>query len=181
MGWVCNLDAQGGTGYIGDGSPNSSDFGPFGSRLSTDAARYRADIVIVDGGRNDASVDVKVVARAAENYLRGVREQWPQAALVVLVPAFIDSTPATFPFAEQFGQRLREIVQPLGGIVIDPMADGWIPPDNADALLDPDGVHPNQDGHHYLAEQLSDALRAAGLADVPLTDTGFESPARPAG
>jgi lysophospholipase L1-like esterase len=179
MDWVCNLDAQGGTGYISDGSLNSRDFGPFSSRLSADAARYRADIVIVDGGRNDSSVEVKVVALAAQNYLRGVRAQWPRAALVVLVPAFVNSTPANFPFAEQFGQQLREIVKPLGGIVIDPMTDGWIPPANAEALLDPDGVHPNPDGHQYLAQQLSSALRAVGLSDVPITDIGSKSPARP--
>jgi lysophospholipase L1-like esterase len=120
-----------------------------------------------------------VVALAAQNYLRGVRAQWPRAALVVLVPAFVNSTPANFPFAEQFGQQLREIVKPLGGIVIDPMTDGWIPPANAESLLDPDGVHPNPDGHQYLAQQLSSALRAVGLSDVPITDIGSKSPARP--
>jgi lysophospholipase L1-like esterase len=172
MDWICNLDAQSGTGYINDGSLNSVAFRPFAQRLGDDAKRFRADVVIVDGGRNDVSPDLDGVAAAAADYLRAVRSQWPQARLVVVVPYFLSSTPQSFPFAERLGARLREIVQPLGGIVIDPMASGWVPAPDVAALLSPDGIHPNADGHRYLAEHFSGALREAGMSDVPITDGG---------
>jgi lysophospholipase L1-like esterase len=170
MDWVCNLDAQGGTGYVADGSPNDANFGPFAERLPDDFTRYRADVIIVDGGRNDVNADVNGVHTAAANYLRAVRSNWPKATLVVVVPAYMASTPQNFPFGVELGQRLRDTLQPLGGILIDPMADGWIPATNVGALMSADGVHPNPDGHRYLAEHLRDELLDAGLGSLQVTD-----------
>ena len=49
MGWHYNLDAEGGTGYLNDGASNSDKFVPFIDRLSSDKAKFLADLIVVDG------------------------------------------------------------------------------------------------------------------------------------
>jgi lysophospholipase L1-like esterase len=170
MDWVCNLDAQRGTGYLADGAADDPTSGPFEQRLDDSADRYLADVVIVDGGRNDASRSPDQVAAAADAYLARVRAYWPEAVLVVLTPAFLDSTRATVPFGEELTDLLAPIVAAHGGTLIDPIAADWVSPDLAPSLISADGVHPNPDGHEYLAEWLAEALRSRGLDALQLTD-----------
>ena len=81
MAWSCNLDTQGGTGYVNDGSINSLDFEPFIDRLPGDRTRFFADIVIMDGGRNDGGLyPMAQILAASDTYLRAVHELWPARA-----------------------------------------------------------------------------------------------------
>jgi lysophospholipase L1-like esterase len=181
MNWICNLDAQPGTGYLNDGSANNAAFRPFAQRLEEDARKYRADVIVVDGGRNDTPAGASATAAAAAEYLAAVRRQWPRAVLVVIAPFFVTLAAVDYPVGVELGQRLHDIVPPLGGVVIDPMASGWAPPPEPATMVSTDGVHPNPAGHRYLADHLSQALREVGLGDVPLTDRGLDPTSPPGG
>jgi lysophospholipase L1-like esterase len=170
MGWHCTLDAQGGTGFINDGSSNSLNFSPFIDRISDDRRKFYADIVIVDGGRNDRGFPVQAVIEAARAYLHEVRRLWHDVPIVVIAPTYLWSTTSNDPFAAQMSRALRSAVQGIHGYLIDPIADGWVSPGQAEHLVWTDGLHPNAEGHRVLAEALRRSLIAAGLGNLPITD-----------
>lgn len=168
MGWICNLDAQGGTGFIANGHRNNLDFEPLGKRLAATHERFLADVVIVDAGRNDGSSPPSEVIPAARDYLRSVESAWPKAKLVVVLPYFMSS--GAEPPSRSLNAALRSETERLGGQVIDPIGEGWIN-DRAKSLTISDGVHPNPAGHRYIARHLTQDLRRLGLGEVPITDT----------
>lgn len=170
MNWLCNLDAQAGTGYVANGAGNSPDFRAFADRLASDRERYLADVIVVDGGRADSDVPVDTVAAAAASYLSALRAAWPDAVLVVLVPFRMGVTPRDYPFGVALGNLLREVVRPYNGVVIDGLAEQWVPPERAPSLLYSDGIHPNEAGHAHLAMRLVADLKNAGLADLQARD-----------
>jgi lysophospholipase L1-like esterase len=172
MGWSCELDAQGGTGYVNDGVANSASNEPFMDRLATDKALFPADIVIVDGGRNDGAFPLPSVLAAADTYLRAVRENWPVAQIVVIGPYYVTSTPENYEFGVVFVEAMKDSVARVGGLLVDPLGARWIDQGQVADLLSADGVHPNAPGHRYISDHLVAALKDAGLADLPITDPG---------
>jgi lysophospholipase L1-like esterase len=177
MGWQCNVDGEGGTGFLGDGHFNSAAFSPLPDRLQRDATKFLADVIIVDAGRNDGRFPVHDVLTAANNYLQRLRRVWPKAPIVVIVPGYLWSTPEDDPFSVQLVRGLRSLLPEVGGYLIDPVGGRWIRPEQVSTLTWTDGIHPNASGHRYLAQRLTDALRADGLASLTLTDA--RRPAQP--
>ncbi len=167
MGWTCNLDAQGGTGYINNGRRNVETYGPFKDRLQSVRRRYLADVIIVDGGRNDRIRPAADVATAARKYLTAVRELWPRAEIVVIAPYFLRDNDVAF--SRELVTGLEPTLAEIDAHLIDPVAEGWIPAANAPQLLF-DEVHPNDAGYRYIAKHLIADLRRLGLADVAVTD-----------
>lgn len=168
LGWNCNLDAQGGTGFVADGRRNNGTSQPMIGRLPATEQRYLADVVVVDAGRNDATFRSADVAGAIAAYLRAVRAAWPKAQLVVIEPYFLNRRARVL--STFVTQRLRQETERLDGQLIDPVGEGWVPPAASSGLTDPDGVHPNPAGHRYIARHLTADLRRLGLADLPVTD-----------
>jgi len=152
MGWACSLDAEGSTGYLANGHLISKEFAPYAGRLAADKRKYRADYVIVSGGRND--VGRPGFARAVNTYLRAVKRTYPRARLIVLEPMWHDADPP----AEMLEKKstVRSIARSLGAVVIG--TDGWL---TEDYLAD-DGIHPSVTGQKRIAEHLVRALKAAG-------------------
>lgn len=84
--WACTVDAQRGTGFLSDGSSYDEDFGTLGDRLA-DLPRQDPDVVVVDAGRNDLGVfTTAALLDAMDDYLARLRERYPDAALVQVVP-----------------------------------------------------------------------------------------------
>lgn len=156
MGWTCNVEAEGGTGFVNNGHTGEGadpTKASYGARLQADKGRYLADVAIVTGGRNDLSVPGDPVTAATE-YLHALHAAYPQAKLVVVAPFWNDADPP----AQLLNMRDAEksTAAELGATFIDPLADGWtLRPDQLVA----DGVHPNQAGHDELARRLVAALR----------------------
>ncbi|SSC24193.1 SGNH hydrolase-type esterase, partial [Klenkia terrae] len=169
--WTCNLDAQGGTGFVADGRSNTPSFSPLPDRLQSSAQRYLADVVVIDAGRNDRATPAEDVVAVAAAYLAEVRARWPEATLVVVLPAYLTQGPDP---ADSWQQTVdagfRDLAVDLGGLVIDPVGERWVEDAAAQRLLDPDGIHPDDAGHALLAERFVADVRQAGLADPPLTD-----------
>ncbi|MEV8131333.1 SGNH/GDSL hydrolase family protein [Pseudarthrobacter oxydans] len=158
MGWTEGVDAQGGTGFINDGKTNSPSNVPVPERLDrfTGNPRY----VIVDAGRNDAKADFATeTAPAVRSYLDALKAKWPEAKLILVVPYFMTSEKPNTAFAELYAE---EAVR-LGGVVIDPLVEGWLRKDVSGMMVANDKVHPNQDGQRYIAEHLAERFKALGI------------------
>lgn len=154
MGWSCSLDAQGGTGFLADGRANDESYSPLPDRLSDTVARIpEADVVIVDAGRNDGTT-METSAEVISAYFTRVRDAYPDATIVIVVPYFMDGTGRSDWYA-QFASDEAESLEPA--VVIDPIAEGWISEETADLTI-ADGVHPNAEGHRLIAENLARRL-----------------------
>ena len=189
IGWVSLVDAEGGTGYINDGRANEASFAPFSGRLADDVRRYRPDIVIVDGGRNDRWSTEQDLTKAVTSYLSAVHAAWPQARLVVILPSFLTSKldadlrdvrlyirqawaefgSAGTGWLLRAGRQptlrtyIRQAAERQGAFVVDPARLGWLSSEPKQVLVSADGVHPNDAGHTWYAAQLTNALRELAL------------------
>jgi lysophospholipase L1-like esterase len=152
LGWVCNIDAQGGTGYASDGEDAALSNERYVGRLDHLASSYTADYFIVTGGRNDAN---KSGAQASiKDYLTRIRRAFPSAKIVIISPFWGNQQPP------QEMVQLRQIVKSeslaVGAIWVD--SSNWL----NSGLVGLDGVHPNLAGQRALADRLVQALRANG-------------------
>lgn len=151
LGWICNLDAQGSTGYVSDGHILSKLNKPYPARLEATADTYRADWIIVSGGLNDGWQAV-AQAKAARAYFRALHAAYPKARLVVLSPFWVDSNPPANIIHSRRG--IKAAAEASDADWID--TAGWLTPDD----IAPDHIHPTARGHEVLAEHLVSELRA---------------------
>ncbi|MGC0362824.1 lysophospholipase L1-like esterase [Rhodococcus sp. 27YEA15] len=162
MGWECNVDAQGSTGFLNDGAPEyQGTTTRLANRLPTSIARYRADIVFVDGGRNDLHMSPAELFPAIASYVDAVRKAWPNARLVLIVPTYV--TPVPYEGHDGFVAALDEYAATVDATVIDPVADRWYDDVDLKSLTFEDGVHPNAVGNALIAQKLLASLAVRGV------------------
>ncbi len=109
----------------------------------------------------------EVYGKALEQYLQQVSRLWPTAKIVVIAPSYLSAEPYS-----DYGTRITlisKIVESFGGIVIDPIAEGWYEGVDVSTLLLSDGVHPNQAGHLFIAKKLGESLRNHGIGHTGAT------------
>lgn len=176
LGWECNIAAQPATGYISGGPgqrlpvseydrPSTS----FVERLPRLRELYRADIVILDGGRSDLQFDMNDVMKTFSYTVTQVIEAWPNSRIVVIAPWFL-TEPVLRPGAfagrtvgEEFWSALRSSPDFDKVNLIDPAALGWFVGTDVTHLSD-DGIHPNFEGAKRIADWLTTALISVGIA-----------------
>lgn len=166
FGWDLVLDHQGARGFLPtDLTPVGVDriVAPFIDRLRYDTETYRADYIVVDGGRNDLGKNPMEVKSAIDTYLVELRAGFPQAKIVVVAPTFIRPDPAeNYP---QIAEQLRLTAASIGAYVVDPVAEGWFRNVDLAPLLWTDGVHLNAVGSNYYAEKITESIEQYGIAD----------------
>ena len=162
LGWNLTVDAQGGTGFINAAGAVESRGVPFVDRLARDGQLYEVDCVLIDGGRNDLGLPPPAVIAAADEYFRKVRDAWPEAEIIVVLPAFVSAVEG--PNSAQISAGLRRSSAEVDAHVIDPVAQGWYRDRELGPLLWRDGVHLNAAGNEYYAGRIFDGMRALGLA-----------------
>jgi len=108
VGWRCHVDAQNGTGFVNDGYLARPGLAPLIDRLADTTRRVRADIVIVDAGRNDGMASEAELRAAITRYVAALRAAYPQARLVLVLPTLLAaSQPWEY---RQVARVLREVV-----------------------------------------------------------------------
>lgn len=162
MGWSLALDAQGATGFVNGVADITPPHVPFIDRLDHDAATYRVDYVLIDGGRNDLGIPPDRVVVAADEYIKKVRSIWPNATIVIMLPAYATREEATNYPALAAG--LRRTAESVGAYVIDPVAEGWYRDIDLAPMMWNDGVHLNAEGNEYYADKIIEDLKRMGLA-----------------
>ncbi|MCV7226538.1 Rv0518 family GDSL lipase [Mycolicibacterium komossense] len=108
------------------------------------------NLVVFFGSRNDQGVDPTVLAGMAHDAFALARQLAPSANLLVVGPPW--PTPDAPPDILQIRDVLKSQAQWAGASFFDPLAAGWFAgrPD----LIGPDGVHPTDAGHIYMAQRL---------------------------
>ncbi|HZT54040.1 MAG TPA: SGNH/GDSL hydrolase family protein [Gaiellaceae bacterium] len=160
LGWQTDLDAEGGTGFVAAGHAVSPGNEPVPDRLPSDARRFRnpsPGVVVLDAGRNDRGIPMRVVRPAVLLSLRELRRAFPSAAVVVIAPFLMRSKPTDYAALRRL---LEREARRYGWAFVDPIAEGWIGRASA-KLVAPDGVHPDQAGYDYLVAHLAPAIEHA--------------------
>jgi GDSL-like Lipase/Acylhydrolase family len=171
MGWSLALDAQDGSGFVHCVDNRSIWRGlyidplpppvPFIDRLDRDVATYRADYVLIDGGRSDLGEPPEPVVAAADEYIKDVHSHWPNAKIIIMLPA--TATPDVAANYSVVAQGLRRTAESVGAYVVDPMAQGWYRDINVKALQK-DSIHLNDNGEIYYAGKIIENLKQMGSA-----------------
>jgi len=169
MGWLCDLAAVPGTGYISGGPANRTTIpyiGPstsFVERIPKLAAVYHPDIVVLDGGRNDIFAPREDVFAAMSGTIGEVRRAWPAATIIFIRPRFLAKPGDDLGFDDDFIGRLESEAAAAGIVVLDPIAS-FVGADTS-GMLRPDGIHPNKQGEQDLTSALVDSLVSRGFAE----------------
>jgi lysophospholipase L1-like esterase len=169
MGWLCDLSAVTGTGYISGGPANrfivDQYLGPstsFAERVPNLAEKYQPDVVILDGGRNDLFAPRNDVFEAMSAAIDEVRRAWPRAAIVFVRPRFLAKPDDDLGFDDDIFARLQARHAGDGMVVVDPISQ--FAGIDTSGMLRADGIHPNQRGEQALSSALVDSLLAYFIA-----------------
>jgi lysophospholipase L1-like esterase len=146
-----DVASEGRAGYavLGD---HGSDF----EDLTARAVHPNDNLVVFFGSRNDQGVDPGVLAEKARASFDLARRIAPSARLLVIGPPW--------PTADPPGEVLQvdDIVSGQAAAAdaayVDPIAEHWFV--DRPELIGPDGVHPTDAGHQYMAEMIAPLIRA---------------------
>jgi lysophospholipase L1-like esterase len=164
LGFEYSIDAEGARGF----TPNDlSDIGipqvvaPYVDRLQYDEDNFRADYIVVDGGRNDLGTASAYTISAFDNYMKKLRAAYPNAKIVVVLPSYMSDKPGLiYPL---IAPAMRESTEKVGGYVLDPVAERWYHDIDLKPLLWKDGYHPNARGNEFIAQKIADGMRRLGV------------------
>jgi lysophospholipase L1-like esterase len=167
MGWYCKVSAGPGTGYVSGGPANRFELEYIGESTSFDerlpslALKYKPDVVVLDGGRNDLFPPPDTVYDAMVSTIADVRRTWPAATVVVVRPRFLSRPGDNLGFDDDFFNRLKaeEVTQQMV-VFADPI--GRLDTDTS-GLVVGDEIHPNREGELVMASALYDSLIALGF------------------
>jgi hypothetical protein len=115
------------------------------------------DVVVFFGSRHDIAAAPDVRA-AAEEAFSLARTASPDAALVVIGPAWADAAPPGYIVTDR--DALAAAVVPFGAVFVDPLGEGWFAGPAA-AFIAPDAVHVTAEGHRYLADLVGPVIQGA--------------------
>jgi lysophospholipase L1-like esterase len=147
---AANVAAEGKAGYAVPG-----DHGSVFEDLTARAVKPDDVLVVFFGSRNDQGVDPGLLTERARNAFDLARRFAPSARFLVIGPPW--------PTADVPGSMLmiRDVLnataRAAGAAFVDPIGDRWFV-DRPD-LIGPDGVHPNDAGHEYLADKIAPLIR----------------------
>ncbi|MDI9898527.1 SGNH/GDSL hydrolase family protein [Rhodococcus sp. IEGM 1409] len=160
LGCYCNIDAQGSTGFINEGAPEGRAFtSRIIDRLPTSIKHFEADLIILDGGRNDMSSDPNDVLEAMTTYVDAIRGAWPAAELVIIVPYRIETEPS-YAYSEWL-PGIEDLASSAGAVVLDPYVEGWFDGADTSKMVIEDNFHPNEFGNSYIASKIKESLERA--------------------
>jgi lysophospholipase L1-like esterase len=146
-----DVAAEGGAGYGIRGN-----HGSLFEDLTARAVDRDDVLVVFFGSRNDQPVDMAQYPVLVGQTFQAARRVAPKAKFLVIGPPW----PTADPPPEVFALRdtLRDQARTVGAVFIDPLAEGWFV--GRPELIGPDGVHPTDAGHVYMAEKIAPLIRS---------------------
>jgi hypothetical protein len=145
-----DVAAEGRAGYGERG-----DHGSIFQDLTGRAVKPADGLVVFFGSRNDEGVAPGLLGGKARDTFELARSLAPSAKFLVIGPPW---PTADVPWQVlQIRDVLNAAARAAGATFVDPIGDGWFV-DRPD-LIGPDGVHPNDAGHQYLADKIAPLIR----------------------
>lgn len=146
-----DVAAEGGAGYGIRGN-----HGNLFEDLTVRAVDRDDSLVVFFGSRNDQPADMQKYPVLVGETLQIARRVAPKAKVLVIGPPW----PTADPPGEVLAQRdiLRAQAKAVGAVFVDPIAEGWFV--GHPELIGPDGVHPTDAGHAYMAEKIAPLIRS---------------------
>jgi len=148
---MANL-AVAGTGFMNPGWTGQ----PIGSRVPA-VIRQRPDVVFIVGGHNDSRWSSATTATAADKVILRLHQALPDAVLVVVAPIWSNGRPPQR--CLDLRDHLRRTARSVGAVFVDPLREGWFA-GKRQHMIGPDGLHPTDAGHRFIADQFVTALSA---------------------
>jgi acyl-CoA thioesterase I len=155
LGWDVEVDAWGGTGFTTTGASPG-----YLERLRRPGALSgRYDVVLLEGGTNDARVGSAPaeIRAAVREVVAEVRRRQPQARIVLMgaydPPGVVDLRRAVADSA------VRAVADELDLPFFSPLSQGWHSGHDPQRFLDVDGLHPSTAGYVFMGARLAGALR----------------------
>ena len=143
---AADVAAEGGAGYGVRGNHGSL----YGD-LTARAVQPDDALVVFFGSRNDQDVDPGQLTRLVADTLGLARRTVPTARMLVIGPAW--PTPDIPVNVWRIRDILNNEARFVGADFVDPLAEGWFA--GRPELIGPDGVHPTDAGHAYMAEKIA--------------------------
>ncbi|OBF81623.1 hypothetical protein A5791_05200 [Mycobacterium sp. 852002-51163_SCH5372311] len=148
---AADVAAEGRAGY---GVPG--DQGSVFEDLTARAVKPSDALVVFFGSRNDQGVDPRVLGERARSTFDLARRFAPSARFLVIGPPW---PTADVPVAVlQIRDVLFSAARDAGAAWTDPIFERWFV--DMPGLIGPDGVHPNDAGHQYLADKIAPLIDA---------------------
>ena len=148
---TADVGAEGGAGYGTRGNRGS-----VFEDLTARTVKPDDELVVFFGSRNDQGVDPTQLSILTYGTFSLARRIAPSAKLLVIGPPW----PTPDPPAAVL--RIRDVLdyqaQTAGAAFVDPIAAGWFV--GQPGLIGPDGVHPTDAGHEYMAEKITPLISA---------------------
>ncbi len=113
-------------------------------------------LVVFFGSRNDQGLDPALLADKAHSAFGFAHRIAPSARLLVIGPPWPTADPPEGVLA--IDDVLTGQAAAAGATYVDPIAEYWFV-DRPD-LIGPDGIHPTDAGHEYMAEKIAPLIRA---------------------
>ena len=148
---AADVAAEGGAGYAVRGN-----HGHVFEDLTVRAVRPDDVLVVFFGSRNDQPANPASYSLSAGDTFQIAHRTAPSAKFLVIGPPWPTADPPAAVLALR--DSLHDQARAMGAVFVDPLAEGWFVgrPD----LIGPDGVHPTDAGHAYLAEKIAPLISA---------------------
>ncbi len=147
---AADVAAEGRAGYVVLG-----DHGGVFEDLTVRAVKSDDVLVVFFGSRNDLGTDPGLLAARARDTFGVARMLAPSARFLVIGPPW--PTADVPDSILQIRDALNSEARAAGAAFVDPIGAHWFV-DRPD-LIGPDGVHPNDAGHRYLADKIAPLIR----------------------
>jgi hypothetical protein len=168
MGWLCKLAAEPGTGYISGGTANrfpidqgSGKSTSFGERIPILGRMYKPDIVILDGGRNDAFAPPEDRIKVAGSTIWQAKQTWPNARIIYVRPRFLAKPDDDLGTGGDIEDELKEASGVKDLVVVDPVLS--FKDTDTKPLVAGDGTNPSVAGERAMGSALTKALETSGI------------------
>ncbi|MCV7409652.1 hypothetical protein AWC05_24690 [Mycobacterium florentinum] len=145
-----DVAAEGRAGYVVPG-----DHGSIFEDLTVRSVKNDDVLVVFFGSRNDQGSDPGMLAGRARDTFEVARILAPSARFLVIGPPW--PTADVPPDILQIRDVLNSEARAAGAAFVDPIGAHWFV-DRPD-LIGPDGVHPNDAGHRYMADKIAPLIR----------------------
>ncbi|OBK10646.1 Rv0518 family GDSL lipase [Mycobacterium asiaticum] len=145
-----DVAAEGRAGYGAVG-----DHGSIFQDLTDRAVKADDNLVVFFGSRNDQGIDPVLLAQRVHATFVLARQRAPSAMFLVIGPPW-PTTDVPVPVLV-IRDVLAGAAWAADAAFVDPIGDRWLV--DRPELIGPDGVHPNDAGHAYLADKIVPLIR----------------------